>query len=115
MQKMHLTYRKSALTGHEAQVKQLLDSSVSCHFHTTITKLIAGANHESIERVELTNHETGEATMLPVDGVIINHGYERDSALLENSSLRIERSENFYIAGQPEQRIVHRSAVRAIS
>ena len=44
-------------------------------------------NHEVIERVELTNHETGEVSYLPVDEVIINHGYERDLTLLDNSDL----------------------------
>ncbi|MFK2826619.1 NAD(P)/FAD-dependent oxidoreductase [Bacillus sp. B190/17] len=98
-EKVYVIYRKDALAGHEAQVTQLLDSSVVCFFHTTITKLIACANHEAIERVELTNHETGEVSYLPIDEVIINHGYERDTTLLENSELHIERADQYYIAG----------------
>ena len=31
-----------------------------------------------IERVELTNHDTGEISYLSMDEVIINHGYEQD-------------------------------------
>ncbi|MUG67808.1 MULTISPECIES: NAD(P)/FAD-dependent oxidoreductase [Paenibacillus] len=97
--KVYLAYRKDALSGHEAQVDQLLNSSVTCFFHTEITKLLASDNHEMIERVELTNSETGEVTVLPVDEVIINHGYERDMSLLENSQLDISRVDDFYIAG----------------
>ncbi|MGG1880120.1 NAD(P)/FAD-dependent oxidoreductase [Paenibacillus cisolokensis] len=97
--KVYLAYRKDALSGHEAQVDQLLNSSVTCFFHTEITKLLALDNHEMIERVELTNSETGEVTVLPVDEVIINHGYERDMSLLENSQLDISRVDDFYIAG----------------
>ncbi|PFK36719.1 thioredoxin reductase [Bacillus cereus] len=97
--KVYLTYRKDALSGHEAQVTQLMNSSVSCIFHTSITKLIAGEDHEAIERVELTNHETGEISYLPIDEVIINHGYERDMALLENSDLNVEIADNYFIAG----------------
>ena len=37
-----------------------MNSSADCFFNTSITKLIAGDNHEAIEYVELTNHETGE-------------------------------------------------------
>ncbi|CAG7638608.1 NAD(P)/FAD-dependent oxidoreductase [Paenibacillus allorhizosphaerae] len=96
---VYLTYRKDALTGHEAQVRQLMNSSVVCHFNTSITKLIAGADHETIERVQLTNHETGEITYVEIDEVIINHGYERDAALLNNSDLNIEIADNYYIAG----------------
>lgn len=97
--KVYVTYRKDAFTGHEAQVKQLMNSSADCFFHTSITKLIACSNQEVIEKVELTNHETGEVTYLPIDEVIINHGYERDTALLENSTLKIERADHYYISG----------------
>ncbi|OAT72532.1 NAD(P)/FAD-dependent oxidoreductase [Parageobacillus thermoglucosidasius] len=97
--KVYLTYRNEALKGHESQVTQLLNSSAVCYFNTSITKLIASANHEVIERVELTNHETGEVIYLPVDEVIVNHGYERDTSLLENSELDIKMADNDYIAG----------------
>ena len=56
-------------------------------------------NHETIERVELTNHETGEVSYLSIDDVIINHGYERDMTLLKNSELNIEILDQYYIAG----------------
>lgn len=97
--KVYLTYRKDTLSGHEAQVTQLMNSSATCFLHTTITKLIAGDNHEAIERVELTNHETGEVSYLPIDEVIINHGYERDMTLLKNSELNIEIIDDYFIAG----------------
>ncbi|HDR8050987.1 NAD(P)/FAD-dependent oxidoreductase [Bacillus cereus] len=97
--KVYVTYRKEELSGHEAQVKQLMNSSAECFFNTSITKLIAGDNHEAIEYVELTNHETGEVSHLPIDEVIINHGYERDITLLENSELDVAIVDNYYIAG----------------
>ncbi|MCR6854628.1 NAD(P)/FAD-dependent oxidoreductase [Paenibacillus jamilae] len=97
--KVYVTYRKEELSGHEAQVKQLMNSSAECFFNTSITKLIAGDNHEAIEYVELTNHETGEVSHLPIDEVIINHGYERDITLLENSELDVAIIDNCYIAG----------------
>ncbi|MFS0646326.1 NAD(P)/FAD-dependent oxidoreductase [Siminovitchia sp. 179-K 8D1 HS] len=96
---VYLTYRKDQLTGHEAQVSQLMNSSVVCFLNTTITKLIACKKHEAIERVELTNVKTGEVTNLPIDEVIINHGYERDMSLLDHSKLEIARAENDCIAG----------------
>ncbi|TXK76779.1 NAD(P)/FAD-dependent oxidoreductase [Paenibacillus sp. N3.4] len=96
---VYLTHRKEALTGHESQVKQLLNSSVVCFLRTSITKLIACENHETIERVALTNHETGEVSYLLIDEVIINHGYERDKTLLENSMLDITIADNYNIAG----------------
>ncbi|MGE7871485.1 NAD(P)/FAD-dependent oxidoreductase [Bacillus paramycoides] len=99
VKKVYLTYRKESLSGHEAQVKQLMNSSAECFFNTSITKLIASDSHEAIEYVELTNHETGEVSHLSIDEVIINHGYERDITLLENSELDVAIVDNYYIAG----------------
>ena len=51
----------------------------------------------AIEYVELTNHETGEITYLSVDEVVVNHGYESDITLFENSPLQIEFANEHYI------------------
>ena len=97
--KVYVTYRKDALNGHEAQVTQLLESSVTCFFNTKITKLIANENHEMIERVAVINDETGEVTHLEVDEVIINHGYDQDAELLKNSEMAIDIADDFYVKG----------------
>ncbi|MCM3186396.1 NAD(P)/FAD-dependent oxidoreductase [Priestia megaterium] len=97
--KVYLVYRKDALTGHEAQVSQLLNSSAVCFFNTSIKKLLASANHEKIERVGLVNHQTGEESYFSIDEVIINHGYERDKVLLQNSDLDIKTIDDYYIEG----------------
>ncbi|WP_029267520.1 NAD(P)/FAD-dependent oxidoreductase [Virgibacillus alimentarius] len=94
-----ITYRKGVLAGHEASVTQLMNSSVICYFHTSITRLIAGVNHEVVEQIQLTNHHTGENIYLSVDEVLINHGYEQDASLLENSGLDIAKVEDYFIAG----------------
>lgn len=98
-EKVYVTYRKQELAGHEAQVKQLMNSSAECLLNTTITKLIASDGRDAIELVELTNQETGNTSLLPIDEVIINHGYERDATLLEQSGLDIEIADGYYIAG----------------
>ncbi|WP_406687567.1 NAD(P)/FAD-dependent oxidoreductase [Rossellomorea vietnamensis] len=98
-EKVYIAYRKDALKGHEAQCAQLMNSSVICLLNTSISKLIAGAAHDSIERVELTNHQTNEVSYLSIDEVIINHGYEIDTSLLKNSSLEIDMIDQYYIAG----------------
>lgn len=97
--KVYLTYRKGELSGHEAQVEQLKNSSAEVIFHSSITKLFAGDGQDRIEYVELTNHESGEVSTLAIDDVIINHGYERDSALLNNCDMQIDMIDDFYIAG----------------
>lgn len=97
--KIFITYRKDEFSGHESQVTQLKESSVACYCHTSITKLLACKNNACIERVELTNHKTGKTFHVPIDEVIINHGYEQDAALLKNSEVHIDMVDDYYIAG----------------
>ncbi|UJF36353.1 NAD(P)/FAD-dependent oxidoreductase [Paenibacillus hexagrammi] len=97
--RVYLTYRKDQLNGHEAQATQLRNSSVVCLLNTSITKLIASEEHDRIAHVELTKHDTGEVEYLSIDEVIINHGYERDTTLLQNSTIHIEMAQNYYISG----------------
>ncbi|MBS2971053.1 NAD(P)/FAD-dependent oxidoreductase [Metabacillus sp. KIGAM252] len=97
--KVYITYRKENLSGHEAQVMQLLNSSVTCLPNTAISKLIACDHQEKIKTVALKNLETEETAYLDIDDVIINHGYEQDTSLLKNSGMHIEMANDFYIAG----------------
>ncbi|MDA3129433.1 NAD(P)/FAD-dependent oxidoreductase [Aliibacillus thermotolerans] len=97
--KVYLTYRKDTLNAHEAQVSQLLNSSVQCFFYTEITKLIPDGTGTIIEKVELTNNQTGEVTTLPVDEVVVNHGYKREQSLLEESKLNIEMVNEYFMKG----------------
>lgn len=99
--KVYLTYRKDMLKGHEAEVSRLFNSSVECLLNTSIQKLIAASDHETIEKVELVNNEDGNKIQLSVDEVIINHGYERDKELTSNSGLNIKMADEYLIAGSP--------------
>lgn len=92
-----LSYRNEQMKGHEAHVTQLMKSDVICHFNTTITRLIASADHSVIEKVELTATDSDEKTIVDVDDIVISHGYERDSSLIDNSSLNVSRKDDFYI------------------
>ncbi|XID91964.1 NAD(P)/FAD-dependent oxidoreductase [Paenibacillaceae bacterium WGS1546] len=100
-EKVYLTYRKEALKGHEAEVSKLLGSSVVCLLNTEIDKLIAVPGQEAIDRVLLRNHDDGAQVELRVDEVVINHGYERDKDLLENSAVRIAMKNEYGVAGTP--------------
>ncbi|MEK5068765.1 NAD(P)/FAD-dependent oxidoreductase [Sporosarcina sp. FSL K6-1508] len=100
-EKVYLTYRKDMLKGHEAEVSRLFNSSVECLLNTSIGKLIAANDHETIEMVELISGGDGDRIQLSVDEVIINHGYERDKELTSNSGLNIEMADEYGIAGSP--------------
>ncbi|MEK4026875.1 NAD(P)/FAD-dependent oxidoreductase [Sporosarcina sp. FSL W7-1283] len=94
-----LTYRKDNLNGHEAQVRQLLEGGVTCYFNTNISRFIASDDHSSIESVELQHNEDQTIITVPVDEVIINHGYERDTSLIGDQQLGIQLTEHKQVAG----------------
>lgn len=97
--KVYLTYRKDLLKGHEAEVSKLFNSSVECFLNTSIHKLIAASDHATIEQVELVNSEDGCKSLLTIDEVVVNHGFELDEALITNSPLAIEMAPEWGIAG----------------
>lgn len=96
---VYVVHRKESLTGHEAKVAQLLASSAKCLFQTSITRLLAEPGADRIGKVELTHLASGEIAEVEIEEVVINHGYERDSSLLDNSPLELRRVDDFYIAG----------------
>lgn len=95
-----VVYRKEAFTGaHEAQIEKLITSGAKCLFNTTICKLVADDQAETIDCVEVKDEVTGELVSLLVDEVIINHGYEIDAELLQNSSFDFELDEYSRVIG----------------
>lgn len=97
--KVYLTYRKDVLKGHEAEVTKLMKSSVGVLLNTSIGKLIAMPGQDAIGSVMIKNHEDDTELELSVDEVIINHGYDRDSDLLQKSEVQIKMHEEWGIAG----------------
>ncbi|MFA1819859.1 NAD(P)/FAD-dependent oxidoreductase [Virgibacillus oceani] len=89
--KVYVTYRKDRLTGHEADIQKLVNSSVEVIYESVITGL---NGKESIERVTLN-----EAEQLPVEEVIINHGYDNQNDLQQHSDVDINMHPEFGIQG----------------
>ncbi|TYS14035.1 NAD(P)/FAD-dependent oxidoreductase [Rossellomorea vietnamensis] len=96
---VYLTCRKGQLSGHEAQVAQLMNSSAQTFLNTSITKLLAKHGEDVIDQVELINNVTQETSSLSIDDVIINHGFDQDASLLTDSELHIKMMDSFYIEG----------------
>ncbi|MEG0367277.1 MAG: NAD(P)/FAD-dependent oxidoreductase, partial [Coprobacillus sp.] len=91
-----MTYRKGELTGHEAEIHRLLNSSAEIIYHTEIEDV---EGEDYIERAIIHQIETNERFHLEVDEVIINHGYDRDNDLYEQSPLQFTMHEQNGLAG----------------
>ncbi|CAI6082502.1 NAD(P)/FAD-dependent oxidoreductase [Cohnella sp. JJ-181] len=98
---VYLTYRKETLKGHEAEIAKLNSGSVVCLLNTSIDRLIATPAHDAIRSVMLKNMEDGSMVELEVDEVIINHGYERDSDMLDKSDIAVRMRPDWGIDGTP--------------
>lgn len=90
---------RSDFSCHESQITYLQNHSVVCFTQTEITELVANASGDQIEKVALKNRESGVKQYIPIDEVIVNHGYERDKSLLEDSPLDIQIFDHYFIAG----------------
>ncbi|WP_217597752.1 NAD(P)/FAD-dependent oxidoreductase [Cohnella sp. GbtcB17] len=99
--RVYLTYRKDTLKGHEAEITKLNSGSVVCLLNTAIDRLIASDDHEAIRSVLLKNVEDASTVELQVDEVIINHGYERDSDMLDKSDIDVRMRTDWGIDGTP--------------
>ncbi|CDO04716.1 Ferredoxin--NADP reductase [Oceanobacillus picturae] len=89
--KVYVTYRKDHLSGHEAEIERLLNSSVEVIYQSVITGL---NGNDYIESVTLNGTE-----QLPVEEVIINHGYDSQNDLQEQSEVDIKMHPEFGIQG----------------
>ncbi|NIK11348.1 NAD(P)/FAD-dependent oxidoreductase [Alkalibacillus almallahensis] len=97
--KVFVTCRKDHLSGHEAQVDQLMNSNATCLFNSCIANLVPCPDREMIEYVEVLNQETNEVEQVAVDEVIVNHGYEMDAELLQKSELNLNMVDDYFIEG----------------
>ncbi|WP_085522289.1 NAD(P)/FAD-dependent oxidoreductase [Tuberibacillus sp. Marseille-P3662] len=97
--KVYVTCRKDCLSGHESQMTQLMNCSAKCFFNTSMTELVPSQDQKAIDQVRLTHHETGESFDLSVDDVLVNHGFESDVSLFENSDIGLELIDQCLISG----------------
>ena len=90
---VYVVCRKDCLSCHEANAEQIMQSSATCLFNTEIKRFIATDSGSFIQEVELANKLTEDVFRIPVDEVLINHGFDRDVSLLEKSPLGIALEE----------------------
>lgn len=104
-----LIYRGAKLSAHEGSVRQMRERGV---------EIILGATIERIEErdeglVLHLDEGTGQAKCLKTDHVLVQHGYERDSSLMEASDLGIELVQDYYIKSVAEPGTTNRNRVVA--
>lgn len=93
--KVTLCYRGEQLKAHEAQVKKLTTEGI----HVVMNHTIDGVNQADTFNMILTlkNSQTKERIDYLCDHLLIQHGYDRDSALLDRVSFDLAKHEDFYL------------------
>lgn len=99
-QEVTILCRKDEFKGHEQSVNKLDELGVKKLINHKISSLQATDEH--IYAVEIENTITCERDSLLVDDVIVNHGFDMDSALLDNSDVKFERVDNYYVRGNAD-------------
>lgn len=99
---LHIIHRKGQFKAHEAQIKQLLESDIHNHTHSTVEELIPDSQNEKIKAIKIKNEHTEEVKTLPIDDLIVNIGFDAQDNFHQNSSLNIELVDNYYIKGTSE-------------
>lgn len=92
-----IVYRGEKLKAHEADITKLSTNKVAYFTHTEIKELIGENSH--VNHVKVFNNQTNETTTLAVDALLVNHGYERNHSLLENSEIDVQLVDDYYVQG----------------
>lgn len=92
-----IVYRGEKLKAHEADITKLSANKVSYFTHTEIKELIG--DNRQVNHVKVINNQTNETDTLAVDAILVNHGYERNHSLLENSEIDVQLVDDYYVQG----------------
>lgn len=76
-----LIYRGDDLKGLESTKTKLINNGVNIVFNTEIHEL---AGEDEVSEVVLYNNKTNERYTMPVDALLVNHGYNKDNYLFNN-------------------------------
>ena len=93
--KVTLCYRGEKLKAHEAQVKKMKAEGIQVLMNHTIDGVNQAETFNMVLRLKNSaNHETIDFLC---DHLLIQHGYDRDSGLLDKVSFDLARHEDFYL------------------
>lgn len=90
-------YRKENLSAHEAQVEAFKNGGGQIFLNASIHSLIANEERSLIQEVVIENEN--EKVSIPVDEVLINHGYNRESSFKFAPELQPELKDDYYFVG----------------
>ena len=90
-------YRKEQLTAHEAQVEKLKAHGVQIMLHAEIKSFLSN-DSDMIEQVIISQNE--DIYAIPVDEVLISHGYQREASLTFADDIQPLRKNDYYLVSQ---------------
>lgn len=77
-------------------------NGVVCLPNTEIVRLVpSAADGDRIDRVVLRDLEDESTAKLEIDDLVVCHGYERETDIIENSNVRIEMKDEYCVKGTP--------------
>lgn len=93
--KVTLCYRGENLKAHESQVKKLAALGIDVYTNQTIVGIAKG--EETTMVLQLQSKYGEPTTAFSCDHLLVQHGYDRDTSLLEQESITLDRYSDFYL------------------
>lgn len=96
---LYVIHRSDSFRAHESQLRKLRESQATIHDHTVISELIPDVSDQRIHALKLRHTKTDKETVVPVDDVIINIGFETEENFHQDKKMALPLVDNYYIKG----------------
>jgi ferredoxin/flavodoxin---NADP+ reductase len=95
-------YRGEQLSAHESQVEKLKQHDVNIMLNAEIQSLLSNRNQTRIAQVVIS--QNGNSLLLPVDDVLVCHGYQREMSLSFADEIKPNVKDDYYLVSHGQCR-----------
>lgn len=96
---LYVIHRSDSFRAHESQLRKLRESKATIYGHTVISELIPDISGQRIHALKLRHSKTDKETVVPIDDVIINIGFETEDNFHQDKKMALPLVDNYYIKG----------------
>lgn len=96
---VHVVHRSDVFRAHESMVRQLKETDVTIHAHSSVKKLVCDGTGSRIQAMNLFNQLNQSEKQVGIDELIVNIGFNNEENFHHDPDLGLELVDNYYIKG----------------
>ncbi|API87972.1 hypothetical protein BKP56_00855 [Marinilactibacillus sp. 15R] len=96
---VHLVHRNDKFKAHEFNYRKLIESAVTVHTHSLVSEIIPDQTGSFITSIKIRNDQTDEDTILDLDELVVNIGFDNDLNFHHDPALNFQLKDDYYIEG----------------